>query len=537
MNQYNSQQQGSFANRAPYAQGYSQMPQGNTYQPGQYGSYTGQGSFGGGNGNPQADPRYPAAEGNYSQNGYGSGAAAGPGGYFGGYPSGAGQGAGMGQNTYPAQASGNWQPAQGYPVEGYPNQNAQYGYTATGQGGNQQGSYIPQTPYQPSGKVQGYNAGGAPYGQAYMPYGPNGQNSGLNPAAGYGTMNQQIPMNTAGYTPPKNYGRKSAFRLDDTSLIILSLLLLILFAVGMFVESLAFLRWVFLGAAALSVIALWIKPMVDQNKRLVFTVAFSVLCLVTAVGLAQSGSTDKGREPASVQNTHSTGSQYSSASGGAAGSVASAYGSGMPAATAAPAETTAPPEGSSATDRLATFFTYWGANKHDEMLTLCLPSWQSSVSNPKAALFGLMANRTPQDYNYESITGTNDDKSRTVTITSTMDRNNGKPPVKYRLNIRMVNENDEWYVDPQSLKSYENADTPDPAAQATATPAPTQSVDARTVLYYNPDGGTKYHLDPNCKSTHEKYLPMKGHFTYAQINDPQYANLKPCNVCAAPLRE
>ena len=56
------------------------------------------------------------------------------------------------------------------------------------------------------------------------------------------------------------------------------------------------------------------------------------------------------------------------------------------------------------------------------------------------------------------------------------------------------------------------------------------------MLYYNPDGGTKYHLDQNCKSTHAKYLPMKGHFTYGEINDAKYANLSPCNVCAAPLR-
>ena len=79
-------------------------------------------------------------------------------------------------------------------------------------------------------------------------------------------------------------------------------------------------------------------------------------------------------------------------------------------------------------------------------------------------------------------------------------------------------------------------DTPDPALAATATPSPEPAANASTVLYYNPDGGTKYHLDQNCKSTHAKYLPMKGHFTYGEINDAKYVKLTPCNVCAAPLR-
>ena len=42
------------------------------------------------------------------------------------------------------------------------------------------------------------------------------------------------------------------------------------------------------------------------------------------------------------------------------------------------------------TSRLESFFRFWSANKQDEMLTLCSPSWQSSVDNPKTALFGLL---------------------------------------------------------------------------------------------------------------------------------------------------
>ena len=189
---------------------------------------------------------------------------------------------------------------------------------------------------------------------------------------------------------------------------------------------------------------------------------------------------------------------------------------------------------SAVTDRLQTFFYYWSANRQDDMLTLCSPSWQSKVENPKTALFGLMANRTPKDYSVENISGTEYDTSRTVTVTSLMDRNNGKDPIRYRLSVIMTKENETWYVDPQSLQTYEAADTPDPSI--TATPGPTEEpyVDANTVLYYNPSGGEYYHLDQNCKRINERYLPLQGHFTYSELGKDPYNKLKPCAICGAP---
>ena len=56
------------------------------------------------------------------------------------------------------------------------------------------------------------------------------------------------------------------------------------------------------------------------------------------------------------------------------------------------------------------------------------------------------------------------------------------------------------------------------------------------ILYYNPDGGSKYHTALYCLSTNSKYLPYKGKFTYAEINDEKYSSLQPCHVCGAPGR-
>jgi len=433
------------------------------------------------------------------------------------------------QNGYnPAGEQTGYQP-QGYtaysgaPAQGYdPNQ----GYPGNPYQNPQAGSYIPQTP----NYTQGYNGPGyAPY-PGYQtaqsnPYGQMGREPEKNP-----NMIGQVPMNGGGYVPQPVPLRKQPFALKDLHLIIGSAVLLALFAVGMFVPGFGAMKWVFLVLAAACIALLWIRPMTAANKKICFTAVFALLCVVAVISsLGIGGGT------ADPQNQGQGGSANMNQP--TAPSNAGGQGAGVAVVTAAPATNTPEPDNNSAvTNRLYQFFQYWSANQTDEMLTLCSPSWQSKTDNAKADLFGLLANRTPLDYNFENISGTENDQSRTITLNTLMDRNNGKDPTRYRLNVIMVRESEQWFVDPQSLQTYEAADTPDPNVTATPSPTPELKADANTVLYYNPDGGTKYHLDQNCKSTHKKYLPLKGHFNYSEINKEPYVNLSPCNVCGAPLR-
>lgn len=46
-------------------------------------------------------------------------------------------------------------------------------------------------------------------------------------------------------------------------------------------------------------------------------------------------------------------------------------------------------------------------------------------------------------------------------------------------------------------------------------------------MYYNPDGGTRYHADMNCPSTNRRYLPMKP----IDLADAKLKGLKICSVC------
>lgn len=108
-------------------------------------------------------------------------------------------------------------------------------------------------------------------------------------------------------------------------------------------------------------------------------------------------------------------------------------------------------------DSLGIFFTYWSVNDLDNMLEQCAPSWKEGEENPRTSLFGLLRNRRPLDVTFEQIVGNPAEGQVTAVVTSTIDRNNGKPAALYRLELRMVREEDGlWYLDPRSLVNEEN---------------------------------------------------------------------------------
>jgi hypothetical protein len=55
-------------------------------------------------------------------------------------------------------------------------------------------------------------------------------------------------------------------------------------------------------------------------------------------------------------------------------------------------------------------------------------------------------------------------------------------------------------------------------------------------LYFNPVGGKYYHLDQNCSSIKDHFLPLAGEMTYAQLKDAEYNKLNPCPYCNPPIR-
>lgn len=132
---------------------------------------------------------------------------------------------------------------------------------------------------------------------------------------------------------------------------------------------------------------------------------------------------------------------------------------GTPAAQEEPAEDAGDAGDKAVMEPLLAFFAYWSQNRQDDMLELCSSDWKASVENPKAELFAILANRTPLDMTPETVSGTDGTAECTAVVTSTIDRNNGKEALKYRLEILMKQEADgSWRVDPRSLAAFEKTE-------------------------------------------------------------------------------
>ncbi len=296
-----------------------------------------------------------------------------------------------------------------------------------------------------------------------------------------------------------------------------------------------FLRYLFIILSVVSLSVLWYRQSFSSGIRTTVSVVYLALCIVVIAFLV-GGTNDITQTSSNRQN----------AKAAAQNSTDALSPSVTP--TELTAQETPPPEedasASEAEARLTTFMDYWSANNFESMVGLVLPSWASKQDSAASSLFTVISNRTPQSYTIESISGTNGDSSRTVTMSAYIDKNNGKDPVRYRFMILMANEDNQWYVDPNSLATNETVDdtaTPEPgqttisqslAPRMTVTPVPA----ADTKLYYNANNGKYYHTDPNCSAVNSKYLPLTSYFLYSQLDDAPYNALQPCLKCGAPTQ-
>ncbi|MEG0863373.1 MAG: hypothetical protein RSI32_02725 [Clostridia bacterium] len=317
-------------------------------------------------------------------------------------------------------------------------------------------------------------------------------------------------------------------------------LLPLLFIPCLFVpNSLDFLRYAFMVLTVCGLGGMWVRQMFTPITRLIVSGVYVALCIVTIAMMLQGAQDAKhlgGRndQPAYAQATQNPQSELG----------------GMVPETQAPAEPTPGPMNlgpSAAEQRLTEFMTLWQGNNTPEMVSYVQPSWASAQDSPSSQLFIVLANRTPEDFTIEDISGTDDDSSRTVTMSATINKNNGKDPTVYRFMVLMVKEGGDWYVDPNSLATNDELPQNDenvvnnvnagglmtPAPRTTVTPVPPGS----TILYYNADGGTFYHVDPECSSIKKEFLPLTGSFTYDELAEfNKEHHLKPCLKCGAPTK-
>jgi len=389
------------------------------------------------------------------------------------------------------------------------------------------------------------------FNQPYPQPGPQPQHFyGQNQAAPqqnypqFNQMGQQVQQGYGGsgysgyYSQPQE---KPPFELplDVAGKVILFGVLPVLFILAM-IFGVPALKWVFLAGAVGGIVLMWMRDVVSPNMRLTLSLVYGVMAVVALVGAL-------GGAPQDVQNNNvsnpgaagnhvtqqQSGNVADQQSGGMAGEQATPVWANEPTATPAPEDA---PDG--AQEQLLNFFYFWSVGNDEAMISLTAPSWRMSVADPQKALFTLLLNRTPQDdYEITNMTGTDSDALRTATVKVTIDKNDGRATKdRYAFKVILKKEDDVWYVDPKSLESNEKETAVQTSASANTTPTqpPLYTGTPQTILYYNANGGSKYHLDPDCPDVGKKYKPMT-QFMYIHLGQAPYNELIPCTRCGAPI--
>lgn len=369
-----------------------------------------------------------------------------------------------------------------------------------------------------------------PMQQPAMPMYPNQQQPPQLP-----TNNSQQSQFTVRTQPARK--QREPINADMMWTLLLFAILPILFIPCLFVpSSLDFLRYLFMALCVCGLGGMWYRQMYTPSTRLIVSVVYVALSIVTIAMMLQ-GAPDATQTSANALAPPNTVQQTIDPNAQAA----------VPAPTEAqptPEPTVSGP--SEAQQRLTLFMELWRSNQTADMVSLVQPTWASAQEAPATSLFTLLANRTATEYAIEEVSGSDADNSRTITMTATIDKNNGKSPSIYRFMIIMVKEGGQWYVDPNSLATNDSI-TPDDenvvnssnqsgavtsAPRTTVTPVPPGS----TMLYYNEDGGRLYHADSNCPSVSADYRPLTGTFAYSDlVSVKSEKNLTPCLQCNAPV--
>lgn len=376
----------------------------------------------------------------------------------------------------------------------------------------------------------------APMQQPVQPFG--GMPTAQQPAYGY----QNIPPQSMPFGQPVQPAAprqpREPLNADKLWTLFLFGLLPLLFIPCLFVTGMwSALRYVFIGAVVIGLGAMWYRQMYTPTIRLVTSMVYVALC-IGAIAMQMQGSADVKRTSATLSQPPAVQQQTSTDNSAV-----------VPEPTEIPVEATPTPlpvsGPSQAEKRLDLFMNLWMVNNTTEMVQLVQPSWCAKQENPSMALFMVLANRTPEDFVIEDISGSDTDNSRTITMRATINKNTGKAPSVFRFMIMMVKEGEEWYVNPNSLATNDKqASTTDEnvvktQSVGTATEAPRTTVTppppASTSLYFNA-GGNYYHMDPNCPSVNADNLPFDSEFSYSELKSmKQSTNLLPCLKCGAPV--
>lgn len=174
----------------------------------------------------------------------------------------------------------------------------------------------------------------------------------------------------------------------------------------------------------------------------------------------------------------------------------------------------------------AAFLQSWENLDFETMVSLCDRDWLEGIDSevePSAELLALCGGSQPLDFIQVSSVSLIPGRYEKVSFWVKMYHADAMiQEDSVDLLLTWDEEQIAWRVDPRSLTGEAFAAVDEALASMT--------------LYWNPDGGTRYHADPNCASISSRYLPLTDSFTYSQLTEEAYLNLTPCHHCGAPDR-
>ena len=361
--------------------------------------------------------------------------------------------------------------------------------------------------------------------------------------------------------------RRPKKEINQRFLLIFFILLPVLLLLAVFFQP---LRWAFLAASLVSLVAMWLALAFLLPGRIVLTGLYGLMSVVILVmALSRPSRAPTSYTPAfSLEPQPTTTPIFNPASYSTMGtSVPEDYYSqatdvddafnGMPSIGIEGGYDENTPESSEESENggvyvpdvkseaeiaLENFMEKWRKGIIADMVQYTAPSWRNAQSDPpQQQLFWKFAQKSLTEWRQMSApSGTDTSTARTITIQADMTYSGTNRTYQY--DAILLYENEGWYLDPDSISSgvLIEAATPTPDPNVTPTPSPeptpTPGPNKKTKLYYNKDGGKLYHTDPDCPSVAAKYRPLKGNFTYGNIEKSPFDKLKPCPKCGAPER-